>query len=192
LYRLRWNVFATLDDVEIRTEPCDQTTNVPLFGHHLANESIANPPFSRVDEVCIGECLNRVGLHHEEEDRYKPPPALTINNEDGSPIALGQFVTEAHAYLNLHMEELKLAKGELYGRVSVAEDGTMVRTISDEPYLPPNIGFFFWRVHAIHIGQIVRFNTEAFAEGEKFCRADKFWARQLKVVQNPEQSREDP
>lgn len=192
LYRLRWNVFATLDEIEIRTGPCDQTTDVPLFGHHLANESIANPPLSRIDEVCIGECLDRVDMHYEEEKRYKPPPALTIDNEDGSPIALGQFVTEVHAYLNLHMEELKRAKGELYGRVSVAEDGTMVRTITDEPYLPPDIGFFFSRVSTIQIGQIVRLSTQVFAEGEHWRTADQFWASQLILAQRREQPREDP
>lgn len=117
LYRLRWNVVATLYNIEIAAGPYDQTTNVPLFGHPLADEPIADPPFSRIDEVYIGECLDKVVFCYEieEEYRYKPPPALTINNEDGNPITLGQFVTQTYAYLNVHIKELKKAKGEFYG-----------------------------------------------------------------------------
>jgi hypothetical protein len=93
LCRLRWNVLATLDDVEITTGPHEQTTNVPLFGHPLADDSIADPPFSRIDEVYNAECLDRMAFYRQHEVPYKPLPALTINNEDGNPITLGQFVT---------------------------------------------------------------------------------------------------
>jgi hypothetical protein len=191
LYRLRWNVLATLDNIEIATGPYDQTTNVPLFGHPLADESIADPPFSRIDEVCIAECLDKVVIRHEipEEYRYKPPPALTINNEDGNPITLGQFVTQTHAYLNIHIEELKRAKGELYGKV---EEGTLNRSYSDKPYLPPNIAFFFSKVSAVQIGQIVRISTHVFAEGQDFRSTDQFWATRLRQAHSHERPHKDP
>jgi hypothetical protein len=60
LHRLRWNNFAALDNIEIATGPYDQTTNVPLFNHSLADESIATPPLNRVDEVCISDCLGKL------------------------------------------------------------------------------------------------------------------------------------
>ncbi|KAH6870097.1 hypothetical protein BKA58DRAFT_171295 [Alternaria rosae] len=193
LYRLRWNVLAPLDDIKIRTGPGDSTTDVPLFEHYLANESIASPPFSRIDEVCVGEYLNRVDIRYEEHERYKPPPALTIDNANDSPITLGQFAKETHAYLNLHMEELKLAKGMLFGKPSgVTEDGIVIRTISDEPYSPPDIGFFFMHVAAIQIGKVVRFSTRVFAEGERWRTTDTFWATQLKQAHYREQLRKNP
>jgi hypothetical protein len=193
LYRLRWNVLATLDNIEIATGSYDQTTNVPLFGHPLADEPIAVPPFSRIDEVYIAECLDKVDFRHEipEEYRYKPPPALTINNEDGNPITLGQFVTQTHAYLNVHIEELKKAKGELYGKVVTNEDGTWARVISDEPYLPPNIALFFSKVSAVQIGQIVQFSTHFFAEGENTHSTDQFWATQLRQAHSHERLHKD-
>jgi hypothetical protein len=188
LYRLRWNVLATLDNIEIATGPYDQTTNVPLFGHPLADEPIADPPFSRIDEVCIGECLVQMDYRYE----YKAPPALTINNEDGNPITLGQFVTETHAYLNVHMEELKKAKGLLYGKVVKNEDGSWTSTVSDKPYLPPNIAFFFSKVWAVQIGQIVRISTHVFAEGEDTRSTDQFWATQLRQAHSHERPHKDP
>ncbi|RMZ69737.1 hypothetical protein GMOD_00010320 [Pyrenophora seminiperda CCB06] len=142
LYRLRWNVFGALDDIEIATGPCDQAAVVPFFSHTLADESIAIPPFSRIDEVYIGECVDRVDHHYPEEYRYKPPPPMTINNEDGSPITLRQFVTQTHAYLNLHMEDLEEAKSFTYGELSKDKFNDWTRTYSDKPYLPTNIAFF--------------------------------------------------
>jgi hypothetical protein len=193
LYRLRWNVFATLDDIEIATGPYDQTTNVPLLGHPLADKSIANPSFSRIDKVYIGECLDKVVVRHEipEEYRYKPPPPMTINNEDGSPITLGQFVTQTHAYLNIHMKELKRVKGELYGELVKNEDGSWTRSISDKPYLPPNIAFFFSKVWAVQVGQIVQISTLVFAEGQDFRSTDQFWATRLRQAHSHERPHKD-
>jgi hypothetical protein len=188
LYRLRWNVFATLDDIEIATGPYDQTINVPLLGHPLADEPISDPPFSRIDEVCIAECLDQMDYRYE----YKAPPALTINNEDGNPITLRQFVTQTHAYLNVHIEELKMAKGLLYGKLVRNEDGSWTRSISDKPYLPPNIAFFFSKVSAVQIGQIVRISTHVFAEGQDFRSTDQFWATRLRQAHSHERPHKDP
>ncbi|USP78067.1 hypothetical protein yc1106_05341 [Curvularia clavata] len=178
LYRLRWNVFGPLDEIEIRTGPWDQTTDVPLFGHPLAKESIAVPPVSRIDKLCIAECLDRVDYRMEEAYQYKPPPPLTIHNEDGSAISIGQFVTEAHAYLNLHAEALKDAKGRLYGIPGETDPITGICTIVDH-YLPPSTRLFFKRVDAVQIGEINQFSVSVFAEGEMFITAEDFWDRQL-------------
>jgi hypothetical protein len=35
-----------------------------------------------------------------KEDRYQLPAELSINNNDGLPITLGQFMPDTHAYLN--------------------------------------------------------------------------------------------
>ena len=91
LYQLRWNVLATLEDIEITIGPSNQTTNVRLFCHPLANESLPDPPFTRINEVCINECLNKVDVRMAE-CQYKPPPALTIDNKDRKPTTLGQFI----------------------------------------------------------------------------------------------------
>jgi hypothetical protein len=55
-----------------------------LFDLSLADESIANPPLDRVDEVYISDCLGKL----DYDFWYKPPAALTIHNKDNSPITL--------------------------------------------------------------------------------------------------------
>lgn len=67
LYRLRWSVLATLDDIEIATGPYDSTTNVPLFRYTLSNESITNRLFSQIRKVRTSKCLDRVDNDYKEE-----------------------------------------------------------------------------------------------------------------------------
>ncbi|CAO2655985.1 Nn.00g047880.m01.CDS01 [Neocucurbitaria sp. VM-36] len=171
LFRLRWNVLATLDSIEIATRHHNEVVFVPFFGNPSAQESIAQPPLNRV-EVNIGEFLNKRSLDYgEEEDRYKPPAALIIENVDGSPITVGHYVTQAHAYLNEHIEEIKKVKGELYGKVEKRDDGTTVRSITyGQPYLPPDTKIFFKR-------------------GEVNISSDEFWPIQLRQAHRHEKRR---
>ena len=65
-------------------------------------------------------------------------------------------------------------------------------TVGDEPWLPLDVEFFFWKVDAVQIGQSVGFNTRVFSEGELGRTADTFWDTQLKQAQRREQLRENP
>ncbi|KAJ4371596.1 hypothetical protein N0V83_004816 [Neocucurbitaria cava] len=191
LYRLRWNLLAALDNIDITTGPQDEESVVPFFSDAAAEESIAQPPLSRV-EVRIDDCLaNRLEeMYFDEEDQSNPPADLTIENADGSPITVGQFVSQVHPYMNEHMEENKKVKGEIYGRAEKREDGTEVRVnIYGQPYLPPDIGFFFSRVWAVGHNDYVRLNVSSFAEGEIGTSVDDFWAIQLRQARMCEQKR---
>lgn len=188
-YRLRWNIFAILDEIEIVTGPYNSITIIPFISCQLANKSITNPPLSRIDEVCIAECWDRVDYRYGEEFRYKPPPSLTIYNKDGSPITLGQFVTEVHAYLNLHAEELKTAKALTYGRARPIDSTDRVPAYG-EYYLPSNVRFFFWKAEGVRIGEnFVRVSVQFFVEGERLTTVEQFWDKQLAFVQACEQQR---
>jgi len=168
------------------------TSHLNFQDHPLADESLARPPLSRIDAVCIGPCLTRLDmdLEADEEYRYKPPAALTINNEDGSAITLRQFVSEAHAYLNEHMDEIKKLKGEMYGKLEIRDDGTRVRTITyGQSYFPPDIALFFRRVHAVSIDEAVQISVDVFAEGEFDWTTDEFWTIQRRQAKHCEDKR---
>lgn len=195
LYRLRWNILTALDNIEIVTGPHNEESVIPFFGNSSANESIAQPPLSRV-EVSIGDCWSKRDYDYgDEEDRYKPPAALFIENADGSPISVGQFVTQVHAYLNENMEEIKKVKGEIYGKDTKWDNGTIVRSVTyGQPYLPPDIGIFFSQVNAPAIDGLIRLSVDLFAEGQCWISDDDFWATQLRQARRCEQKpqREQP
>jgi hypothetical protein len=61
LYRLHWNVFSTLDSIQIATGPSDGKKHVSLYGDPLAKESIANPPITCA-RLHIGDCGDRKNM----------------------------------------------------------------------------------------------------------------------------------
>jgi hypothetical protein len=106
LYRLRWNLRADLQHVEITVGASNEEKLVSLFDHSSADESLAVPGLSSL-EVASAECLDKYENSYDEGSR--PPPLLFIENEDGKSITLRQFVTEVHAYMNENIAEIKKA-----------------------------------------------------------------------------------
>lgn len=118
LYRLRWNLLADLSDIKIVSGPKNGEEIGPFFEHADADADFGLPSVSRI-EVNSRECDEKFRLSYDsepEEDGYRPPPPLIIQNEDGGSITFRQFVTEVHAYLNEHLDEVKKAQ-----RVMAAE-----------------------------------------------------------------------
>ncbi|USP76892.1 uncharacterized protein yc1106_04166 [Curvularia clavata] len=114
LYRLRWNLLTDVHNTEIVLGIENEETIVPLFDHALADADLGVPSLSHI-EVNSRECLEKFYLSYDsdgdlEMGGYRPPPPLIIKNEDGRSITLRQFVTEVHAYLNEHLEEVKKAQ----------------------------------------------------------------------------------
>jgi hypothetical protein len=145
---IRWNILSALDNIGITTGPKGQATITPFFSHPSAAEALAEPPLSRV-RVCIYECEEKRGhdMYAPPEYRYQPPAAFTVNNKDGRPITLGQFVTQLHAYLGSNMAEIVKAKGDLYGKMVELDGWRETRQITyGQSDLPENIGLYFKRV----------------------------------------------
>jgi hypothetical protein len=46
-------------------------------------------------------------IYHPEAERYRPPVAFKIDNENVSPITVRQFFTEFHVRVYCNMEEIK-------------------------------------------------------------------------------------
>jgi hypothetical protein len=202
LYRLRWNIFSSLSDIQITTGPItitikdnteqitntdiSQTTLVPLFESDLRDKSLFNPPLTRIDEVNIAQIVDQQSWY-EARDVYsfKAPAPLMLENTDNAPITLGQFVKAVHAYLNLHEDAIKKIKGETYGRLN--ESGG--RTITyGEHYLPDGIGFWFHRVFAAERQGKIGVSVDVLAEGELMLRhgLEMFWEWQLRTAKRNE------
>jgi len=120
--RLHWNVFGPLGDISVRD---DNNTLVPFANHALVSESIAEPPLSRI-VVQIDVCQQKHSMDEtdEEEYRYQPPEPLVIENMDGSPILLGDFVAQVHSFLNDNEQEIYKCEDEMYTQPGELEDGT--------------------------------------------------------------------
>ncbi|KAI8935725.1 hypothetical protein NX059_007245 [Plenodomus lindquistii] len=107
LNRLRWNILANIESIEILTGTPNRFTTVPLLGHPLADEPLAQPPVSQVEvrsydilEQRAAEKMLEAEAEEKDVEHMPSPDPLTIVNQDDSPITLGQFVTEVHAYLD--------------------------------------------------------------------------------------------
>jgi hypothetical protein len=195
LSRLRWSILGGLDNIEIAFGPHDQPTWLPFFGHSSANESLSEPPLSHV-EAYSQDCASRrdMDIGAPEEYRYKMPANLSINNLDGRPITLGQFVTEVHAYLNRVeiIEDIKKIKGAFRGHTVTRKDGSRGKEIvyGRPPRLPEDIEIFLAWVMVWEVEGTVTFRISLFLEGELPLDAERFWANRLRKAYVYEQERQ--
>jgi hypothetical protein len=185
LYRLQWDLSSTVEDVEIAAGPHDQTVKMPFLSHSLADESLFDPPLSCIEQVNIRDLADKEDrdIYYPVEERYKPPAALKIENEDGSRITLRQFVTELHAYVHRNMAEIKRAKGEMYGEPVTHADGTQGRNITcGRPVkLPKDVGVFFDMVMPAERDDGIWLRVSLWAEGER-TYPKGFWAHRLSMI----------
>lgn len=130
LRSLKWDIVQDINDISIATGTPEQTIFKPFLSHHIANESLFDPPRNRIDTIFIRDfaALRDMQIHSPEEDRYKLPPSLKIENEDGKPITFRQFVTAFHAYAQRNLDELRRVKGLTYGELITHEDCSQERS----------------------------------------------------------------
>jgi hypothetical protein len=181
-----------VEDVEIATGPVDQITILPLSGHPLADESLYDPPLNCIDEILLRDFTSKVerDIYYEPEERYQPPPALKIDNTDGSPITLRQFVIELHAYIQRNRQEIIRVKAEMYGTPITHADGSQGREIvfGRPAKLPDDIDIRFYNAMPLEIDGRTKLLVWLHADGE-FSSSQEFWATRLLQVRNLEQQR---
>jgi hypothetical protein len=116
-----------------------------------------------------------------EECQNESGAALTIKNEIGSPITIGQFVSQVHEYVNENIDEVKNVKGRYYGKVETWEDGTSARVATyGQPYLPSDVAIFFSKVRATSVEDTVSMTISLFPAGEMGRSTDAFWQIQIR------------
>ena len=165
LYRLRWNLLGDLHGVEIVWGPKNEEKTVPFFDHSSADADFGVPSLNRI-EVKSRECEEKFKLSYDrepEEDSYRPPPPLVIQNEDGASVTLRQFVTKIHTYLNEHVDEVKRAQ----------------RVMAAEPWSETLLYFRRAWPHETDDGNVIVYvEMMPHATDAKF--RDALWAQQLK------------
>lgn len=187
LWRLRWNLATPLSQVSLATGPWDHTINVPFLNHTLAEEPLFDTRLSCIDEVFIRDFADKedreIYYDADEPGRYVPPPQLKIVNANGSAITLRQFVGEVHAYVRLHMEELRRVKGEVYGTHVIHANGTRATEIvcGRPAKVPDDAGIFFYSAMPIHRDGKMRLRVWLLAEGEALWPKD-FWETRLRQI----------
>lgn len=100
---LRWSILGSIEDIEIETrsdqdglEECH-----PFLSHPLAKESLTLPPVNRIQIISRDIFEARHFYLAPEDYQYE---AKTIENADGSPITIKDFVIQVHNHLSQHRD----------------------------------------------------------------------------------------
>jgi hypothetical protein len=164
LYRLRWNIFGSIDDIQFM----DGITPVLSSTHSVAKEPLCSLPTHHL-RVHIYGCMNKHSsqYEYEPEDRNQAPAPLAINEEGKKGITIGQCITQVHAYLNTHEQEIRKVVGETYGVPMIDIDGQQIYSlIYGKPVNLDGVRFWFnWVPLGLH----------SYGDGKYSCNAD-LWA----------------
>jgi hypothetical protein len=187
LNRLRWDVLAPISSITILCAPYEENIYLPFFSHPAADVSLASPPLSRISaysrDISMREDLD---MEADEEDQYKGPANLSINNHD-NPITMRQFVTEVHEYLNREdvMSVIKETKAIFYG--TPRADGTGRDCVYEHLVtLPEDVEFWFWLGLMSELDGVVTVALNLFLEGEMMRTKKAFWALTVRKVKEYE------
>jgi hypothetical protein len=101
LFRLRWDIGGTVEDIELDDGVNDDGTErrVPFMSSALVNESLADPPISHVSILLQDVHESQSFEYFDTKYPYTP---LTIHNADKTPITIKDFVEQVHAHFAEH------------------------------------------------------------------------------------------
>lgn len=198
LCRLRWNIFGEKEDISVDYELDDEpTAPIPFLDHPLASESLAFPPLKRA-HVSIRACEQREDCwfvaKHEGCWYPKAPGPFLIENPDGRPLTIKDFVLQLHPNLKAHKEDIIEAERQQYGGlVHVIEQGAHMVSLQsydahgepEEVTFPAAGEFWFSGFHWPRLnGDEARLQVTLFVDGQRIMgygtriSTDEFWNRQ--------------
>ncbi|RPA78941.1 hypothetical protein BJ508DRAFT_363562 [Ascobolus immersus RN42] len=100
LTRLQWLIFSPPTDIHILSPASPDGTQLPstpLSTHPTSTTPITTPPLSRIRLLC--DNVQTWDYWTFGDDLAMRPAPLVIENDDGSPVTVAQFVQECHTYL---------------------------------------------------------------------------------------------
>lgn len=194
IYQLRWNVFESLESVEVEDRVDEHGTErrLPFVSHPIAAESVAKPPLHHMILISA-ECSEASSGDSMLPDSYEITHG-TIDNADGSPLTLRDFVTGVNFYLNIHKELIvayRIAvgcRGTLYERkpndthpaFAVNNDLSLYNVKPNSESGPigghPTIYFNHANGGIYHVTGDFYVNIRTWASGACGVSDDKFWA----------------
>jgi hypothetical protein len=184
--KLHWDVFGPLSDITV--QDINKNTLAPFASHAIGLESIADPPVSRIS-VNIDVCQQKFSMDEtdEEEYRYQPPEPLLIENQNGSPILIKDFINQVHLFLNTNKTEIYKCEDENYygadedegkDKDRPTECGFFMRSGN----IPTGSRFFFDRTQFNELDtDEFEVYVELFVEGNMGMSSDQFWEHRATV-----------
>jgi hypothetical protein len=174
LHRLRWNVFDSIDAIEVEDGLKKDGTERRklLHSHTIATESLAEPPIYKMTIDSL-ELNDAVTFMSAPKDISRPHIAVRMPSD--GPMTIWDFVIAVHGYLSQHEEHIRAYRTPFIP--AVVEDGKDGKptTIVTTEELPD---FFFNYARIDSIGDRAAVSVRTFATGEFGCTAEVFCARQ--------------
>ncbi|KAJ4317018.1 hypothetical protein N0V94_005159 [Neodidymelliopsis sp. IMI 364377] len=192
LYRLRWDLFGSLSDIQAwDTFDHNDCTPVPFFGHPMASELLTAIPFDHleIEARAVEDRFDFIECKHDSDDqRWKGPQPLILKNSADSPITVGKFVTAIHEYFNDDNNKAKIMEcidmfysgppthhgGNMYS-FAVEADGTW----PPRNKIPKGATHFFQDLR--EYGPVEgewRIGVNVFTEGDMGYTPERFWEKQ--------------
>ena len=152
-----------------------QQIHTPLFEHPIATQSLARPPLSRVRVSSIDVKEAEAFNFASEDFQYK---ALVIKHEDGSPVTVGEFVTQAREHLNKFKRFIIAARKNYLS--SDAGDGSTDAQATEQGQQKSlqELKVSFKDVKSNSWEDHLTVNLYTFTQGESGLSTEAFWKRQ--------------
>jgi hypothetical protein len=178
--QLHWDVFGPLSDITVQDG--NKKTLAPFAGHAIGLESIADPPVSKIS-VSIDVCQRKSSMDEteEEEYRYQPPEPLVIENQNGSPVLIKDFIQQVHLFLNSNKNEIYKCEDENYYGTDEDEGKNKDHPTECDVFMrsgniPIGSRFFFDRAQFNELDtDECEVYIELFVEGNMGMSSDQFW-----------------
>jgi hypothetical protein len=183
LFRLRWAIAGSVESIELDDGLYKDGTErrQPFLSSSLAAESLADPPVSRV-AVLLEDVLQSQSFEMES-DKYPYEP-LTIENADGRPVTVGDFVVQLHAHFEEHRPYIYRYQ-ETMGRMATSGlvDFESHKNVLDQGAGAQHALFFRWAFSRMCDG-VLAVSVKTMIEGEEGYSNDVLWWRQRNCAEH--------
>ncbi|KAH9863551.1 hypothetical protein J1614_009483 [Plenodomus biglobosus] len=178
LSRLRWSILGSVEDIYIETELYQDGTDErrPFLSHPVAMESLTVPPVNRI-QISSEDISGAMHFHLAPEDyQYEPQ---TIENADGSPITIKDFVVQVHNHLNQHRDVIfNYRKMVGFNRRSASPRASVDPGSPVSYYTEGKHDLFFKHASSSASSEPLMVNISTFLTGEMGKSAEAFWESQ--------------
>jgi hypothetical protein len=159
LLRLRWEISQSLDAIQVETGLDEHAIERrQLFSSSdIATQSLAEPPLCRATILFMDVLDAQQFSFTHRKYPYEP---VVLENPDGRPLTIGDFVRAAHGHLQEHVAIVGQYK---------KSTGLAGRGVEDEPRL------FVRKVASYAVGDEVAITVNVFADGEGGTSEKVFW-----------------
>ncbi|KAH7091910.1 hypothetical protein FB567DRAFT_516113 [Paraphoma chrysanthemicola] len=178
IFRLRWSILGSVEDIQIQTGLRQDGTEerLPFLSHPLAMEFLTDPP---VKCVTISLADVREAMHsYMAPDNYQYE-LQTIENADGSPLTIKDFVMQLHSHFGQHKDLILFYRKTIGFNHHPPPPGAIIGPESRISYYTAGKhDLFFKRAFASTFSDPLILNIYTFLEGEIAVSAEAFWKSQ--------------